>query len=278
MQVASLGAHTFGFIWSHDPAAAIDAIAALGCDAVQLLATPPHFDPWAEDAGRTRALRAALDRHGLKLLALDLASSDINLASPSADVTAFAVDAYLRAVRRAVELGSPAVCIGSGRRHALFPDASARLMDGFRRAFAAVHADAARHGVRLLLENHPQGMLASAGQIEDFLARECYDDIDVIYDVANAFAIQEEPVAGFARLAPRVAVVHLSDTPRGAWRHDPIGSGDIDFAAVAKILAQHRFAGPVVLEMIAPDPAGGISDGLARLTELGWRFPFARGV
>jgi deoxyribonuclease-4 len=116
-------------------------------------------------------------------------------------------------------------------------------------------------------------MLASAGQIEDFLAREGHDDIKVIYDVANAFAIGEEPAAGFAQLAPRVSVVHLSDSPRGAWRHDPIGSGDIDFVGVAKALAQHRFVGSVVLEMIAPDPAGGISDGLARLKELGWEFP-----
>jgi deoxyribonuclease-4 len=151
-------------------------------------------------------------------------------------------------------------------------------MDSFRRAFAAVHADAARHGVHLLLENHPQGMLASAGQIEDFLAREGYDDIKVIYDVANAFAIGEEPAAGFTQLAPRVALVHLSDSPRGGWRHDPIGSGDIDFTAVASTLAQHHFAGPVVLEILASDPARGIADGLSRLTELGWRFPAARKV
>ena len=146
-------------------------------------------------------------------------------------------------------------------------------MDGFRRAFASIHADAARNGVKLLLENHPQGLLASADEVEGFLTRESYDDVELIYDVANAFAIGEDPAGGFARLAPHVAVVHLSDSPRGAWSHDPIGSGDIDFAGFAQVLAQHRFAGPVVLEITAPDPARGVADGLSRLASFGWRFP-----
>ena len=47
-----------------------------------------------------------MDRHGMSLLALDLASSDINLASPSADVVDFAVDAYARGIDRAAELGA----------------------------------------------------------------------------------------------------------------------------------------------------------------------------
>jgi len=40
----------------------------------------------------------------MSLLALDLASSDINLASPSADVVDFAVDAYARGIDRGAEL------------------------------------------------------------------------------------------------------------------------------------------------------------------------------
>ena len=276
MKVASFGAHTFGFIWSHSPQAAFAAIAAQGCDCVQLMATPPHFDPWRDDAGRTKALRAALAAERLELLALDLASNDVNLASPSADARAFAVDAYARAIARAAELGSPAVCIGSGRRHALFPDADARLMDGFRSAFAEVHACAARAGVRLLLENHPQGLLARAETIDAFLAREGYDDIAVIYDVANALAAGEDPADGAARLAPRLGVVHLSDTPRGGWRHDPIGTGDVDFAGVGASLRKARFAGPTVLEIIADDPARGIADGIVRLEAAGWNFPRSR--
>lgn len=273
MKAAALGAHTFGFIWSHSPEAAFAAIAARGCTCVQLMATPPHFDPWRTDAARTRALRDALSKNSLSLLALDLASNDVNLASPSADVRAFAVAAYAEAIARAVELGAPAVCIGSGRRHALFPGADAKLMDDFRRAFADVQAHAARAGVGLALENHPQGLLARADAIDAFLAAEGYDDIGIIYDVANAFAAGEEPADGVARLATRLSIVHLSDSPRGGWRHDPIERGDVDFRSVGAALEAVGFAGPVVLEIIADDPAQGIADGLAELARAGWTFP-----
>lgn len=276
MKVERLGAHTFGFILSDDPETAFAAIAAQGCTCLQLMATSPHFDPWASDPARTRRLRAALAREKLDLLALDLASNDVNLASPSADVRAFSVAAYRSAIARATELGAPAVCIGSGRRHTLFPGADARLMDGFRRAFADVQECARRANVRLVLENHPQGLLARADATDTFLSREGHDDIGVIYDVANALAAGEEPAEGVARLASRLSIIHLSDTPRGGWRHNPIGAGDIDFRAFGAALQAIGFAGPVVLEIIADDPARGIADGVAQLEKAGWIFARAR--
>jgi deoxyribonuclease-4 len=101
MPTPTLGAHTFGFVWTCDAEAAFNAITERGFRKVQLMATPPHFDPWAGDANRLRWLRAALNNTGLELLAIDLASSDIKLASPSVDVVDFAVDAYTRAAVRA---------------------------------------------------------------------------------------------------------------------------------------------------------------------------------
>lgn len=96
-------------------------------------------------------------------------------------------------------------------------------MDDVRRAFVTIYEHGLRNNVRLVLENHPQGLLADAEAIEAFLAREGYDDVKVVYDVANAFAAGEDPSAGLARLALRLGIVHLSDSPRGIWRHEPIG-------------------------------------------------------
>ena len=127
-----------------------------------------------------------------------------------------------------------------------------------------------------VLHHYQQGLLARAETIDAFLAREGYDDIAVIYDVANALAAGEDPADGAARLAPRLGVVHLSDTPRGGWRHDPIGTGDVDFASVGASLRKARFAGPTVLEIIADDPVRGIADGIVRLEAAGWNFPRSR--
>jgi len=267
-----LGAHTFGFVWSCLADEALERLGEAGFRQVQLMATPPHYDPWKQDPALTKRLRSILDRHGMSLLALDLASSDVNLASPSADVVDFAVDAYARTIDRAAELGAKWVCVGSGRRHALLAKANARLMETFRPAFARIHAKAQQCGIGVILENHPQGLLADAKTIAGFLDVEGYTSVKVIYDVANAFAIDEGPVAGLETLWSRLGIVHLSDSPRGQWRHDPIGSGAIDFSAIAAFLGSRGFEGTIVLEILSNDPMIGLTDGVAALQAK--EFPF----
>ncbi len=267
-----LGAHTFGFVWNCPADEAVEQIGQAGFRHLQLMATPPHYDPWAQESSVTKQLRSILDRHGISLLALDLASSDINLASPSSDVVDFAVDAYARTIDRAAELDAKWICVGSGRRHALLAMANDRLMETFRPAFARIHAKAQARGIGIILENHPQGLLADAKTIAGFLDAEGYSSIPVIYDVANAVAIDEDPVSGLEILWPRLGIVHLSDSPQGKWRHDPIGTGAIDFAAIGALLRRKGFEGAVVLEILSDSPLGGLTDGVATLQAKGFTF------
>jgi len=272
MTLPVLGAHTFGFAWDCRAEEAIERLAADGYRAIQLMATPPHFDPWVEDATRTRRICALVERHGLSLLALDLASSDINLASPAPHVVDFAVASYEATIERAAELGARWICVGSGRRHALLAKANDRLMLSFREAFARIHDKATRAGIPIILENHPQGLFASAADIVRFLDDEGYAEMPVIYDVANAVAIGEDPVEGLRTLWPRLGIVHLSDSPKGQWRHDPIGSGEIDFAAIAAELKQRAFGGRIVLEILSERPLQDIGEGAAALQRQGLAF------
>lgn len=267
-----LAAHTFGFVWQESAEAAFEAIAQAGFRQIQLMAAPPHFDPWREDPARTASLRDIIERHDLRLLAADLASSDINLASASPDVVAFSVEAYRHLIARCAELGAASVCVGSGRRHALLAEANTRLMESFRPAFREIVEEARRHGLAVALENHPQGLLADADTMRRFLTEEGYGDVRVIYDVANAVAIGEDPVAGLATLASHLGVIHLSDSPLREWRHDPIGSGGIDFRAVGEALQAQGYAGPVALEILSDTPLADLVGGVHRLTVMGWVF------
>lgn len=266
-----LGAHTFGFAWEMDAEAAFEGLISQGFTTLQLMATPPHYDPWQAAPERQRRLRALIERAGGELLALDLASSDVNLASPAREVVDFAVAAYEAAIARSAELGARWICVGSGRRHALAPPQAAdRLLDIYRGAFERIAGAAARAGVGVILENNPSGLLAEAEQIERFLTESGYDAVAVLYDVANAFAVGENPVAGLERLLPRVGLVHLSDAPRGQWRHDPIGTGDIDFAAIGRCLREQDYVGPVALEVISRTPLEDAVAGRDKLLEMGW--------
>ena len=267
-----LGAHTFGFLWQASAEAAFAAIAEAGFTQIQLMAATPHFAPWREDRARTQRLRRILERNGMSLLALDLPSSEINLASPSPEVVSFAVNAYALTVARCAELGAKWVSVGSGRQHGLLSGADPKLLEMFHAAFVHIAEEARRHGVGVILENHPQGLLCDAASIDRFLARESREDVRVTYDVANAFAIGENPVEGLRRLAPRLGVVHVSDSPIGQWRHDPVGSGAIDFAAIGACLAEQGFEGPIALEVLSGRPLDDMVEGAHRLAAMGWTF------
>jgi deoxyribonuclease-4 len=133
-------------------------------------------------------------------------------------------------------------------------------------------ASGRRLGLTVALENHPQGLLADAASIRRFIGEEEFADVGVIYDVANAVAIGEDPVEGLAILARHLSVVHLSDSPLGQWRHDPIGGGEIDFRAIREALRRQGYGGAVALEILSEAPLADLVDGARRLAAMGWVF------
>jgi sugar phosphate isomerase/epimerase len=99
----------------------------------------------------------------------------------------------------------------------------------------------------------------------ELITRPGLDHVDVLYDVANGFAIGEDPVAGLHAARTRLGAVHFSDAPAGAWRHDPIGTGDIDFASILCALDEIGFTGPSVAEIISDSPLQHLLEARERL-------------
>jgi len=270
--MSPLGAHSFGLVWQHDAARAVALLGGRGFTRFELLAMPPHLDSRNLSAAAKRALIAAIDAVDGRLLALDLPSNDINLGSTAAEVVNFSCESYVALLRVAAELRATWVVVLPGRRHGLLPPPDGRLVDIVRRAFDTLVPEAEKLGVRLLLENHPQSLLPDAAGIAAFLQAQGYPNVDAVYDVANAFAIDEDLVGGLDRLRPYLAMVHLSDSPAGQWKHDPIGSGAIDFVAVRDRLLSMQFSGPVVTEIVAERALERLVEARAALQVRGWRF------
>ena len=256
--MSGLGAHTFGFVWDMDAPRAVDALAAEGFNQFEFIAMAPHLDPRRITRDQTRALREAVAR-------------DINLASTSPDVVDFTAESYEATIRLAGELSARWVVVLPGRRHMLLPPRDNRLLDIFRGAMERLVPIAERSGVRLLIENHPQTLLPDAESIATFLAQERYGCVDTLYDLANGFAIAENPEAAIAQLKPWLGMVHVSDSPAGQWRHDPIGAGAVDFDAARRALDLIAFTGPIIAEIIAADPAAQLVEARNALRALGWR-------
>jgi deoxyribonuclease-4 len=267
-----LAAHTFGFVWHETAEATLEKIAQLGISRIQLMASPPHFDPWQNDKARTRRLRDIIRRHDLTVLAGDLSSADVNLASPSREARTFAIDAYTSLIERCTELDARFVCVGSGRANVIQDGANAHLLPLFQESFDILARKAKIHGLNVLLENQPHGLLAKAETIAAFLAGYSPGDVQCAYDVANAYAIGEDPAEWLPRLEHHLAVVHLSDSPRNTWRHDPVGTGTIDFVQVKEALVRIGYTGPVVLEIQSATPLESLRQSRDALVAKGWQF------
>ncbi|MBN3846599.1 MULTISPECIES: sugar phosphate isomerase/epimerase family protein [Burkholderiaceae] len=264
-----LGAHTFGTVWTHDAAGAIAAFSELGFRDFQLMAMAPHLDPWTWQAALP-PLQRALDACGARVIAVDLPSSDINIASSTPAAVEFAMATYEQAMSLAHAVNAKWLTINSGRKHMLLPPPDERLLQVYSQALERLAHRAGELGMRILIENIPGCLLDTAAALAQFLDRHDFGNVDVLYDVANAAAIGEDPVDGLALLSPRVAVVHLSDAGKGKWQHAPIGSGDIDFEAIRRQLADMQFAGDVVLEIISARPIEDLRASLERLRAQGW--------
>ena len=258
----NFGAHTLGCAFNQSAEATLDLLLGAGFRDLELMATPPHYDPWNPRVGRARRLGEQLRAAGGRLVALDLASSDVNLAALAPAAVDFAVDAYEALIEQAAEMEATGVCLHSGRRSALAPWFDAELKNVFRGAFERIVRACERSGLRALIENHPVGLLADADRLAKFLSGYDGASVGAIYDVANAAAIGEDPATGLACLTPHLAAVHLSDAPRGLWRHDPIGSGDLDFAAILKAAPEGV---PTLVEIVSPTPFEHLIEGRARL-------------
>ena len=267
-----LGVHTFGFVWDRDAATATRDLAARGFREFQYLASAPHLDPWADVKAQARAVRDAVSEVGGRTLAVDLPSSETNLASPNREIADVSVRAYLSVLDVASELGAPWLTINSGRKHMLLPPPDDRLVHVFRASLERLLRAAEPRGVRILLENIPGTLLGDAPAAKRFLDQEDYGAVDVLYDVTNAAALGERPPDGIRLLADRIRLVHLSDAPAGQWRHDPVGTGAIDFADIHGALGDVGYEDGVVIEAISGDTLNDLVASRRRLTEAGWRF------
>jgi len=237
---------------------------------LELMMYPGHLWPPTMDAVARAALRRELDALGLAVRTLNQPNVDINIAAASPEMRRYSLDILRSVVSLAAELGAEGVVIGPGKPNPLLPAPIEQLLGWSFEALDELVPFADACGTRLLMENMPFAFLPDAESMMAAVERYGAEQIGVVYDVANAHFIGEDLKAGFARVATRLHTVHLSDTSRTVYRHDPVGAGDVDFAQAlaAAHAVNHRRA--AVLEIISRNPQQDIDESARRLAALGW--------
>ncbi|MGO9632761.1 MAG: sugar phosphate isomerase/epimerase family protein, partial [Steroidobacteraceae bacterium] len=193
---------------------------------------PGHL--WAAELSTEQrsAIRRLLAQRGLQLTALNMPNIDINVAAAAPEMRAYSLNLLSETVRLAGELGARGVVIGPGKANPLFPADASELIGHFFAALDRLCPVAEKSGTALWVENMPFAFLPAIGPLMDALTRYGNDAVRVVYDVANAYFIGEDFADGLQKCRTRLALVHLSDTGRQVYRHDPVDLGTVPFAGV----------------------------------------------
>lgn len=269
----SLGINTYAYTFSHTALDCLLHLGRLGYRTFEILATAPHFWPPALGAAERREIPRVLRDNGLRILSFNQPSLDHNLVSPTPEMRSYTVTRFLEFIELAGEWGVPWIIVVPGRLSPLFPAPRPWLEEWFATGMRTLAEAAKSAGVRLLVENVPTAWLPKADDVTSMLDRLAIPEVGVCYDVANAAFIGEDLATGFNRCGARVSMVHLSDTGRDRWGHDPIGRGVVDFKGFGATLLNAGYTGPSMLEIVSPRPDVDIPDSHRRLVPLGWEPP-----
>jgi sugar phosphate isomerase/epimerase len=270
------GANTYSYMRSHSAEVCLARLADLGFDEFEIMVHPGHLWP-ADLSGEQRsALRRFIEQRGLTLVSLNMPNIDINVAAAAQGMRAYSLKLLIDTVRLAGELGAHGVVIGPGKANPLFPASADELTKHFFDALDLLCPVAESAGTALWVENMPFAFLPSISELLAALKAYGNDNVRVIYDIPNAYFIGEDFADGLRQCSTFLELVHISDTGRQAYRHDPVGLGTVPFVEVPRALDAVGYGTnkpKPMLEIISRDPDTDIIASAAKLAVLGFKRP-----
>lgn len=264
------GCNTYSYMRSHSAAACVTRLAELGFREFELMTHPGHLWPTDLSGEQRRALRRLFEQNGLTLTTLNMPNVDINVASAAPGMRAYSLKLLIETVRLAGELGARGVVIGPGKANPLFPAGADELTRHFFDALDLLCPVAESSGTALWVENMPFAYLPKIDDLLRALDQYGNEAVRVVYDIPNVYFIGEDFADGLKQCCGRLELVHLSDTGRQVYRHDPVGLGTVPFAQVPAALAAVGYTARPMLEIISHDPDRDIVASAMRLGELGF--------
>ncbi len=250
---------------------AVQRIAALGYDGVEVLLDAPHLFPPTATADEIKAVALATGRCGLPVVSVNANTArgywaeppdeglfEPSLNHPDGAVRRRRIDCALRGLEIAAALGAPTMSLSSGRCHPSTPpeQAMSLLVD----SLGPVMERAEALGVRVGLEPEPALLVETTVEAMDVADRVGSASLGLNFDIGHAAVMGEDLVAQARAVARRTWNVHVEDIRGGKhWHHVP-GDGDLDLAAALGALRGAGYQGAFTVELYtyaaSPDDAG----------------------
>jgi L-ribulose-5-phosphate 3-epimerase len=242
--------NTFSYLWK---STAIDAIAELvdnGYKTFEVPISSPHCWPDEISVSERSDIKARLSEHGARIRSLNAGGYDINLASPGANMRLKSIEHIKSVIDLAVAWDIPEVVISPGTRRPMISPPLDKTYGWMFESLNNLIPLAKQAGTRLLLENTPYCFTPTIRDLAGIVSTVDDDALKIVYDVANAAYIGEDPVAGLLSSFESIVLVHISDTSLETWGHDPIGTGVVDFEGLGDAVETTCGVSNVVLEVI----------------------------
>jgi L-ribulose-5-phosphate 3-epimerase len=263
---------TFSYLWS---STAIDAIAELvdnGYKTFEVPISSPHCWPDEVSSSERSAINARLDEYGAKIRSLNAGGYDINLASPGANMRRKSIEHIKSVIDLADAWDVPEVVISPGTRRPMISPSLERTYGWMYESMGDLIPLAKQAGTRLLLENTPYCFTPTIQDLAGIVSTVDDDALKIVYDIANAAYIGEDPVAGLLSNHESIALVHISDTGLETWGHDPIGTGVVDWDGLGDAVEATSGVSNVVLEIIREqNPLYEFNKAMLDLRNRGWK-------
>ncbi len=242
--------NTFSYLWK---TSAIDAIAELADSGYTIFEVPissPHCWPNEISATERSATRARLTEYGAEIRSLNAGGFDLNLASPAASMRRKSIEHITSVIELAEEWNAAEIVISPGTRRPMISPSLEQVHGWLYESLDVLIPLAKKAGTRLLFEQTPYCFTPTIETLAHVVRMVDDDALKIVYDVANAAYIGEDPVAALLAYQELIPLVHISDTGTDVWGHDPIGTGVIDWQALGRAVDATLGVDNVVLEVI----------------------------
>jgi len=262
--------NTYAYTMRYSAHETLSRLADSGVTTFELMMYPGHLWP-AEVGSRARSeLRHLIEHRELRITTLNMPNVDLNIAGATAEMRRHSLGIISAIIELAGEIGVAGVILGPGKPNPLHPARHEELESHFYAALELLLPIAKRAGTALLVENMPFAFLPDIKRLLATVERFGDDSLGIVYDLANGHFIGEDITAGLIAAAPRLRLVHVSDTGRDRYRHDPVGMGSVRFDLVPPVLKDIGYKELPMLEIVSSDPDSDIPRSTAGLTRLGW--------
>lgn len=159
----------------------------------------PHC--WPDELGQAqrRDIAKLLRSRGATVRSLNAGGYDLSLASPGASVRRQSIGRIGEVIQLAQDWESSYVVISPGTRRPMISPPIESVLDWMYESLDALIPMAEKAGGKLLLENTPYCFRPTIDELVDVVEHCGSDSLAVVYDVANAAFIGEDPGDGLLR-------------------------------------------------------------------------------